>query len=51
MPHAAEAPAAGLHVVAIPNRDYPPPGDVLASAALVLAGLDELTVAEIELLA
>ena len=26
------ASAAGLHVVAVPNRDYPPPGDALALA-------------------
>jgi HAD superfamily hydrolase (TIGR01509 family) len=36
--------AAGMQVVAIPNRDYPPPCDVLASAQLVLDSLPELTV-------
>jgi HAD superfamily hydrolase (TIGR01509 family) len=36
--------AAGLHVVAVPNRDYPPAADAVADAAVVLARLDELTV-------
>jgi HAD superfamily hydrolase (TIGR01509 family) len=36
--------AAGIQVVAIPNRDYPPPPDVLASAQLVLDSLPEITV-------
>jgi HAD superfamily hydrolase (TIGR01509 family) len=36
--------AAGMLVVAVPNRDYPPPGDILASAQLVLDSLPELTV-------
>ena len=36
--------AAGMQVVAVPNRDYPPPRDVLASAQLVLDRLPELTV-------
>jgi HAD superfamily hydrolase (TIGR01509 family) len=36
--------AAGMQVVAVPNRDYPPPGDILASAQLVLDSLPELTV-------
>jgi HAD superfamily hydrolase (TIGR01509 family) len=36
--------AAGMRVVAIPNRDYPPPRDILASAQLVLNSLPELTV-------
>jgi HAD superfamily hydrolase (TIGR01509 family) len=35
--------AAGLHVIAVPNRTYPPSEDVLAEAAVVLDGLDELT--------
>jgi HAD superfamily hydrolase (TIGR01509 family) len=38
------AAAAGMLVIAIPNRDFPPPADVLADAAAVLSGLDELTV-------
>ena len=36
--------AAGMQVVAVPNRDYPPPRDILASAQLVLDSLPELTV-------
>ena len=35
--------AAGLTVIAVPNRDYPPPPDVLGQAAVVLDGLDGLT--------
>jgi HAD superfamily hydrolase (TIGR01509 family) len=35
--------AAGMQVVAVPNRDYPPPRDILASAQLVLDALPELT--------
>src|SRR5262249_61983042 len=35
--------AAGLHVVAIPNRDYPPPASVLAKAQLVIDSLAGLT--------
>jgi len=31
-------------VVAVPNRDYPPPRDILASAQLVLDSLPELSV-------
>ena len=37
------AKAAGLRVVAIPNTRYPPGGDALADADLVLRSLDELT--------
>jgi HAD superfamily hydrolase (TIGR01509 family) len=36
--------AAGLRVVAVPNRAYPPEPDALAEAAVVLHDLDELTV-------
>jgi HAD superfamily hydrolase (TIGR01509 family) len=36
--------AAGMHVVAIPNRRYPPPADALALADLVLESLIDLTV-------
>ena len=36
--------AAGLLVVAIPNRHYPPLADALAFADAVLCSLDELTV-------
>ena len=43
--------AAGLHVVAIPNRDYPPPASVLAEAQLVIDGLADLTVERVEQLA
>ncbi len=35
--------AAGLRVIAIPNRRYPPPEDALGLADLVLESLDELT--------
>jgi HAD superfamily hydrolase (TIGR01509 family) len=35
---------AGMQVVAVPNRDYPPPSDILASAQLVVDSLPELTV-------
>jgi HAD superfamily hydrolase (TIGR01509 family) len=35
--------AAGLAVVAIPNRDYPPPGNVLARAQIVINSLADLT--------
>jgi HAD superfamily hydrolase (TIGR01509 family) len=39
--------AAGMRVVAIPNRRYPPPADSLALADLVLDSLGELTPAVI----
>jgi HAD superfamily hydrolase (TIGR01509 family) len=35
--------AAGMRVVAIPNRSFPPSDEVLASADVVLGSLDELT--------
>jgi HAD superfamily hydrolase (TIGR01509 family) len=34
--------AAGLEVVAIPNREYPPPASVLSKAQLVLQSLTDL---------
>jgi HAD superfamily hydrolase (TIGR01509 family) len=34
--------AAGMHVVAIPNRAFPPPADVLALASVVLQSLKAL---------
>jgi len=34
--------AAGMHVVAIPNRAFPPPADVLALASVVLESINEL---------
>ena len=37
------AKAAGVRVVAIPNRRYPPPADVLELADTVLDAIDELT--------
>lgn len=40
--------AAGMHVVAVPNRDFPPQPDVLAEAELVLGSLDELTLGTVE---
>ncbi len=36
--------AAGMRVIAIPNRRYPPPADALALAEVVLDSLAELTV-------
>jgi HAD superfamily hydrolase (TIGR01509 family) len=36
--------AAGCHVVAVPNREFPPDDAVLADVAVVLRDLDELTV-------
>ena len=36
--------AAAMKVVAVPNREYPPAPDVLATAELVLDRLEELTV-------
>ena len=42
------AKVAGLHVVAVPNRGFPPQDDALAQADVVLAGLDELTVDVVE---
>jgi HAD superfamily hydrolase (TIGR01509 family) len=36
--------AAGMRVIAIPNRHYPPSAEVLALADVVLQSLDELTV-------
>jgi beta-phosphoglucomutase-like phosphatase (HAD superfamily) len=36
--------AAGMRVVAIPNRRYPPAPDALAEAHTVLSSIDELTV-------
>lgn len=35
--------AAGMRVIAIPNRRYPPPADALVLADVVLESLDELT--------
>jgi HAD superfamily hydrolase (TIGR01509 family) len=35
--------AAGMRVVAIPNRRYPPPPDALALASVVLGSVEELT--------
>ena len=42
------AAAAGMVVIASPNREYPPEPDALALAALVVESLDELTPAAIE---
>jgi HAD superfamily hydrolase (TIGR01509 family) len=42
------AAAAGMLVIASPNRDYPPDPDALALAALVVESLDELTPDAIE---
>ena len=36
--------AAGLHVVAVPNHDFPPPDSVLVTAAAVVPGVEQLTV-------
>ncbi len=35
--------AAGLRVIAIPNRRYPPPADALAQADVVITSLEDLT--------
>jgi HAD superfamily hydrolase (TIGR01509 family) len=40
--------AAGLPVIAVPNRTFPPTAEALASARLVLDDLDALTVAAVE---
>lgn len=40
--------AAGLHAVAIPNRDYPPPADALAGADLIVESLSDLTLEAID---
>jgi HAD superfamily hydrolase (TIGR01509 family) len=40
--------AAGMLVVAVPNRVYPPPDDLLDQADLVLRGVDELAPAALE---
>jgi HAD superfamily hydrolase (TIGR01509 family) len=37
------AKSAGMRVIAIPNRSYPPSGETLATADVVLGSLDELT--------
>ncbi len=42
------AAAAGMVVIAAPNRDYPPEPDALACAVLVIGSLDELTPDAIE---
>lgn len=42
------AAAAGMFVIARPNREYPPAPDALGLAALVIESLDELTPAAIE---
>jgi HAD superfamily hydrolase (TIGR01509 family) len=42
------AKAAGMRVIAIPNRSFRPSDDALASADVVLASLDELTLDGIE---
>jgi HAD superfamily hydrolase (TIGR01509 family) len=43
--------AAGMRVVAVPNRGYPPPAEVLGAAYLVLPGLEALTPEVVERLA
>ena len=43
--------AAGLRVMAIPNREYPPPASVLADAQIVIGSLADLTVDRVEQLA
>lgn len=42
------AAAAGLHVVVIPNRQYPPSAELLSRADMVLPNLDELAVEKLE---
>jgi len=43
--------AAGMLVVAIPNRDFPPPAEVLELAAVILESITELEPETIELVA
>jgi HAD superfamily hydrolase (TIGR01509 family) len=43
--------AAGLVVIAIPNRDFPPANGAVAAAELVLDSLEELTPLAVELIA
>jgi len=40
--------AAGMRVVAVPNRDFPPPEDALALAAVTVEAVDEVTPALVE---
>jgi len=40
----ASAAAAGMRVIVVPNRHFPPGGDALAHASVVLPSLEELTV-------
>lgn len=42
------AAAAGMLVVALPNREFPPAADALALAGAILSSLDELTVKALE---
>lgn len=42
------AAAAGMWVVAVPNRRYPPPPELVQTADLVLADLRELSPAALE---
>ena len=44
----ASAVAAGMRVIAVPNRHFPPGADALAAAALVLPSLEGLTVEAVE---
>jgi HAD superfamily hydrolase (TIGR01509 family) len=43
--------AAGMRLIAVPNRDFPPPDDVIALADHVASSLDELTPELVEALA
>ena len=40
--------AAGMHVIAIPNRRYPPPDDALALADVVLESVGKLDIQAFE---
>jgi beta-phosphoglucomutase-like phosphatase (HAD superfamily) len=42
--------AAGMKIVAIPNREFPPPPEVLATADVVLPSIQDLEPAVIEAL-
>jgi beta-phosphoglucomutase-like phosphatase (HAD superfamily) len=42
------AAAAGMRVIAVPNRAYPPADDALALAAVVLDGVADLTPSTVE---
>jgi beta-phosphoglucomutase-like phosphatase (HAD superfamily) len=44
------AAAAGLHPIAVPNREFPPAAEALSLAELTLPSLDQLTTGAVALL-